>query len=260
LDREKLNVGLYGLTGCNGDQLTIIHSEDRILDFFGSANIKSFSLAKSDNEDTELDIAFVEGSVSNQEQAEHVKHIRERTKFLVALGNCACTGGVQAMMLGAKGWDKRFRQVYGDHFFSNRTPIESKPIDVFVEVDYKIPGCPVNPEQVLYCLAHFLRGDKKPTLPDFPVCAECRWKENDCLLLKGILCLGPLTASGCGAICPSHNLPCMGCQGPVDEANVSSEFNLLKEKGFTTEEIKRRFRIHNGSGMMEPLKKILGVL
>jgi sulfhydrogenase subunit delta len=92
------------------------------------------------------------------------------------------------------------------------------------------------------------------------VCAECRWKENDCLLLKGIMCVGPLTASGCGAVCPSHGLPCLGCWGPVDEANVSSEFNLLKEKGFSIEAIKNRFRIHTGSGMMKPLKKILGVL
>jgi hypothetical protein len=58
LDNDKCNIGLNGLTGCNGDQLIIIHSEDKILDFFQSANIKSFSLAKSDNDESELDIAF----------------------------------------------------------------------------------------------------------------------------------------------------------------------------------------------------------
>jgi sulfhydrogenase subunit delta len=259
LNQPKKTVGLYGFTGCNGDQLVIIHSEDRLLDFFNAATVKSFSLATSANDDTECDIAFVEGSVSNQEQAEHVKAIRERSRYLVAIGNCACTGGVQAMELGAKGWDQRFRKVYGDGFLKLRTPVESKPIDVFVTVDYTLPGCPVDADQIFTCIAHLLRGDV-PVLPDFPVCAVCRWKENDCLLLKGILCLGPLTASGCGAVCPSHNLPCMGCFGPMKEANVTSQFHLLKEKGFSVEEIKRRFRLHNGSGMIKPLKKLLGVL
>lgn len=259
MDQDKKNVGLYGFTGCNGDQLTIIHSEDRLLDFFGSANIRSFSLAKSDNDESDLDIALIEGSVSNQEQAKHLKEIRKRSKMLVAIGSCACYGGIQAMELGAKGWDRRFQKVYGNAFFKSRTPIESKPIDVFVTVDFYIPGCPIDADQFFYCFAHFLH-DNTPSLPDYPVCAECRWKENDCLLLKDILCLGPLTASGCGAKCPTHNLPCMGCWGPTKEANVSAEFTLLKEKGYSTEEIKRRFRIHAGSGMMKPLKKILGVL
>lgn len=257
--QDKLNVGLFGLTGCNGDQLTIIHSEDRLLTFFKAVNIKTFSLAKSDNEESELDIALIEGSVSNREQADQLESIRKRSKMLIAIGNCSCYGGIQAMDLGAKGWDKRFKKIYGDGFLKLRAPIESKPLDVFVTVDFYISGCPIDADQFFYCFSHFLQGNR-PVLPDYPVCAECRWRENDCLLLKGILCLGPLTASGCGAICPSYNLPCMGCWGPMKEANVSAEFNLLKEKGFSVEEIKRRFRMHTGSGIMKPLKNILGAL
>jgi len=259
LNQKKKDIGLYGFTGCNGCQLTIIHSEDMLLDFFSAANIKSFSLAKSDNDDSELDIALVEGSISNQEQAEHAKEIRERSKLLIAIGNCACYGGIQAMELGSKGWDQRFKKVYGDGFFKLRTPIESKPIDVFVKVDFYIPGCPIDRDQFFFCLSHFLQ-DNTPVFPDYPVCAECKFKENDCLLLKGELCLGPITAAGCGARCPSNNLPCLGCWGPMKDANIASGFNLLREKGFSVEEIKRRFRIHTGSGMMKPLKKILGVL
>ncbi len=259
LERVKKSVGLYGFTGCNGDQLVIIHSEDRLLEFFDSAEIKSFSLAKSDNTESELDIALVEGSISNQEQAEHVKDIRKRSKFLIAIGNCSCYGGIQAMELGVKGWDQHYKKVYGDGFLKLRTPIESKPIDVFVDVDFYLPGCPIDADQFFHCFSHLLQGTK-PVLPDYPVCASCRWRENDCLLLKGILCMGPLTAAGCNAACPSHNLPCVGCWGPLHEANVTAQFNLLKEKGFSVEEIKRRFRIHTGSGMMAPLKKLLGVL
>jgi len=256
---EKINVGIYGFTGCNGDQLVIIHSEDRLLEFFKAVNIKSFSLATSDNDNSQLDIALVEGSISNQEQARHVKEIRKRSKKLVTIGSCACYGGIQAMELGAKGWDKRLKEVYGDNNFSNRTPIESKPVDVFVSVDFYIPGCPIDADQFFYCFANLIQ-DNIPFFPDYPVCYDCRLKENDCLLLKDILCLGPITAAGCGARCPSHKLPCMGCWGPMTKANITSEFNLLKEKNYSKEEIKRRFRIHNGSAIMKPLKKILGVL
>jgi len=256
LSQEKKNVGLYGFTGCNGDQLVIIHSEDKLLEFFQTANIKSFSLAKSDNDDTELDIAFVEGSISNQEQAKHVKEIRERSKFLVALGNCACYGGVQAMELGAKGWDERFKKVYGDGFFENRTPIESKPIDVFVDVDFYLPGCPVDATQFFYCYAHFLNDDL-PVFPDYPVCAECKWKENECLLLKGEICLGPLTNSGCGAICPSHNIPCIGCWGPIHEENYAAEAQLLIDKGYDVDTVVKRFAIFGGSERAEKLRKFL---
>jgi sulfhydrogenase subunit delta len=259
LEQTKKQVGLYGFTGCNGDQLTIIHSEDKLLEFFQSAQIQSFSLAKSDNVESQLDIALIEGSISNHEQADLVKSIRSRTHYLVAIGNCSCYGGIQAMDLGAKGWDQRFRTVYGDGFLNSRTPIESKPVDVFIDVDFYIPGCPIDADQFFYCFSHFLR-DSIPVFPDYPVCADCRWRENDCLLLKGILCVGPLTAAGCKARCPSHNLPCLGCWGPMQEANVSAEFQLLKDKGFSIEEIKRRFRMHTGSGMMKPLKKILGAL
>ena len=118
--------------------------------------------------------------------------------MVVAIGGCACYGGVQAMELGAKGWDHRLYDVYGDNYFSNRTPIESKPIDVFIPVDFYLPGCPIEADQFFYCFAHFLQGDR-PVLPDYPVCCDCRLKENDCLLLKGTLCIGPLTAAGCGA-------------------------------------------------------------
>lgn len=259
MEEVKKRVGLYGFTGCNGDQLVIIHTEDKLLDFWNSAEIKSFSLAKSDNDDSELDIALVEGSISNQEQADHVKNIRERSEKLVAIGNCACYGGVQAMELGAENWDKRFEKVYGDNFLEVRTPTESKPVNLYVHVDFYIPGCPIDGDQFFQCFSRLLK-DNVPIIPDYPVCAECRWRENECLLLKGVLCVGPLTASGCGAVCPSHNLPCLGCWGPVKEANVSSEFELLKEKGFTIEQIKKRMRMHSGSGLMEPLKKLLGEL
>jgi sulfhydrogenase subunit delta len=254
LDSAKKNIGLYGFTGCNGDQLVVIHNEDRLLEFFGAGVIKSFSLAKSDNDESELDIAFIEGSISNEEQEHHVKSIRERSKILVALGNCACTGGIQSMTLD-EDWAVRFKKVYGPAKLAKRHPIPSRPVNAVVAVDFYLPGCPVDADQLFYAVGQLALGHT-PSMPDYPVCGECRWRENECLLLKNIPCIGPVTAAGCGAVCPSHNLPCLGCFGPVEESNVASEYKLLQEKGFDQEMIKRRIRIHAGTGHNESMKKL----
>jgi coenzyme F420-reducing hydrogenase gamma subunit len=70
------------------------------------------------------------------------------------------------------------------------------------------------------------------------------------------LCLGPLTNAGCKAACPTYNLPCVGCFGPVKEANIASEYGLLLEKGFGKEEVISRMRIFGGHGMADLIKKL----
>jgi len=255
--QEKLKIGVYGFTGCAGDQLLIIHSEDQLLDFFNVAEIRSFLMAKSDNIDDELDVAFVEGSISTKEQVEKIKEIRKRSKIVVAIGHCACFGGIQSMYTGDGTYEKRLKAVYGDKInFEIDTPIEAKPIDAYIKVDYYIPGCPIDQKQFFAAFSKIIHGTK-PVSYWFPVCTECKWKENDCLLLKGILCLGHITNAGCGAICPSHNLPCVGCWGLYDDANLKSQINLLLEKGFSKEEILKRFKTFGGPKMTERLKEVL---
>jgi len=255
MKKHKLKVGIYGFTGCAGDQLTILHSEDELLDFFSSVEIKSFLMAQRINKEENLDIALIEGSITTQEQKEKLKEIASRTKIVVAIGICSCYGGIQSMKLGLGGWENRFKKVYGKTEISLTTAFESQPIDSFVKVDYYIPGCPIEKNQFLKAFSRIINGNP-PELYRFPVCTECKWKENECLLLKDILCLGPLTAGGCGAVCPSYNLPCAGCWGPYEEANLTSEYYLLLEKGFSPEEIIRKFRNFGGKKIIEYFKNL----
>jgi len=254
----KPKIGIYGLTGCAGDQLNILNCEDELLKIFDIFEIKSFVMASREkDESARLDVAFVEGSVSSEKDLEELKKIREKSKSLVAIGHCAVFGGVQAMFLGREEWIERYKRVYGDKNEVTLTPpLEPKPLSSYVKVDAVLPGCPIEKEPFLK-LAGKLAHGVIPKNPDYPVCAECRWKENECLLLKGEICLGPLTSAGCGAICPSFNVGCIGCWGPVKEENWDSEGQLLVDKGYDIETVIKRFSIFGGTERAEKLRKFL---
>lgn len=71
-------------------------------------------MAQSNNEYTLLGIGLLEGSITTERQKRALKEIRSHAKILVAMGICACFGGIQSMKLGEGGWKKRFQKVYGD--------------------------------------------------------------------------------------------------------------------------------------------------
>jgi len=242
----KPRIGVYGLTGCAGDQLVILNCEDELLDIVGATDIKSFPMAMSGGDDNcPLDIVFIDGTVVQPKDEEMLKRLRERAKLLIAIGTCAVWGGVPAMenKFSREEVKKRVYGTKGD-IFKTITP---QPLSSFVKVDLSISGCPIEKEQLLQAVASLLHGDL-PQLPNYAVCAECKMAEYPCLLIKkGQLCLGPITVAGCKARCPSYGRPCIGCRGPVEEANVSSEVKLLKEKGFTISDIQNRLRTFAGA-------------
>lgn len=255
MTRQSPKVGVYGFTGCAGDQLMILNCEDQLVDLFGATEIRSFVMAKSDNHEGELDVAFIEGSISTEEQLKKLKGIRERSKVMIAIGTCACHGGPQAMKLGEGKWEEMYKKVYGNAKINVSKAFEAQPIDAFVKVDMYIPGCPIDKTEFLGAVSKLVAG-RHPYLLKAPVCLECRWKENPCILYAGRFCAGPLTKSGCGAVCPSQNLPCVGCWGPTDDLNVSSEYQLLKEKGYDPDDIIRKIRKFGGARVAQLVKDL----
>ncbi len=246
---KKLKIGIYELTGCAGDALMILNCEKELPAIFQAVDIQSFLMAKSDNIDDELDVALVEGSVTTEKEVEELKDIRKRSKIVVALGLCATVGGIQARFQDPQKWQENFRQVYGETKME-LPAVVSKPIDAYIKVDFYLPGCPISKEQFLNFFTRVVKGAPPESYPQ-PVCVSCKYKENDCLLKNGLFCLGPLTADGCGAVCPSHNLPCVGCWGPVQGGNWTSEFYLLQDKGFSREFIKKKMANFAGTKLAE---------
>ncbi len=241
---EKIRIGFYALTSCYGCQLQFAMM-DEILKLLPKAEIVCWFMVERDSyEDEPVDIAFIEGSVSTEEEVELVKKIRENAKIVVAVGSCAVHGGVQS-------WDGRsleelWKTVYGDGKVKFQ-PKKAEPVENYINVDYHIYGCPPEKRDFIYTIGTLLIGSWPEDI-DYPVCLDCRLKGNTCILIeKGEPCLGPVTRAGCDARCPSYGIACIGCRGAIgyDVAYFDSLARTLKEKGFTKEEIIERMKIFN---------------
>jgi coenzyme F420-reducing hydrogenase gamma subunit len=222
----KPTVGIFGLSGCWGEQIVILNCEDDLLRIAGAIDIVDFLGGSSLNDRARpLDLAFVEGSVAGAAQEAALRRIRERARLLVACGSCACFGGISAME-GPAPRAELAAMVYG----AAAPPYDispHRPLADVVKVDVAIPGCPMEKEEFLAAVACLLNGDL-PEIARHAVCADCKLHERDCLLVsRGIACAGPVTVAGCGARCPGYNVPCIGCRGPVEDANLASMHAIL---------------------------------
>jgi sulfhydrogenase subunit delta len=239
----KPRIGIFGLSGCWGEQIVILNCEDQLLDLVGALDIVDFLGGSSANDkEGPLAIALVEGSVANEREEKALMRIRERAGLLVACGTCACFGGVAAMDAVASR-EELIRQVYGDGGAGSDWDIRPhRPLSDFVKVDFSLPGCPMEKSEFLRAVASLLNGDV-PQIPDYPVCLECKMNENDCLLIsRGLPCAGPVTTAGCGARCPGYNVACIGCRGPVPESNLSSIAEIFAQKAVPELEVRRKLR------------------
>jgi len=234
----KPTVGIFGLTGCAGDQLLILNCEDELLGLVHLLDIREFVMASSARDElARLDIALVEGAVVTDRDERTLRHVRERANLLIAIGACAVTGGIPGM---APELDRKvlFREIYGDGADGFDLKAErGRPLSDFVKVDAVIPGCPIEKHEFLGAIAALLQGNM-PRVKEYPVCTECRLRENRCLLIQdGAMCIGSVTRAGCNARCPSLGVPCIGCRGPAVDANFPSLEALLVSKGFEAKDI-----------------------
>ena len=219
-DGRRPRVGVVKLASCDGCQLTLLDLEDQLLPISERFELVEFPEATSRRSAGPYDVLLVEGSVSTPEQREEIVHLRAQTRLLVTIGACATAGGIQALRNWAD--EPAWRaSVYPtpDYVSSLAT---STPVAEHVQVDAELRGCPIDPGQLLELLTA-LRIGRRPQLAGESVCLECKRRGNVCVLVAGGMpCLGPLTQTGCGAICPAYGRACYACFGPREQANVGS--------------------------------------
>jgi coenzyme F420-reducing hydrogenase gamma subunit len=219
--------------------------EEEILDLLTVIDPVEWREAIS-NQSDEYDIAIVEGSITRPEDEERIKAIRERAGVLVALGACATIGGVNKLKNNFEIDDVKTTVYGGDAGMDQLETATVKALDEVVKVDFKIEGCPINPEEFTYVVRCLLAG-KTPVIPNHPVCVECKMKENCCRYEYGEVCLGPITRAGCGALCPSNGFWCFGCRGYVKDANVQAAKEVMAQYGKTMEDLQEKMLLF-GSG------------
>lgn len=240
---SKPRVAIFDFACCEGCQLQIVNLEEDILNLIELVDMVEWREAMSE-QSHEYDIAIIEGSITREEDAKRLEVIRSRAKILIALGACATTGGLNKLKNNFNLNEVR-ECVYGkDGQRPHLNTIRTMAAHEVVQVDYKVHGCPINNDEFAQILRSLLVG-KKPFVPDYPVCVECKARETICRYEYGEICLGPIIRAGCNAPCPAAGFRCFGCRGLVDNPNVDAAKEVMETYGLTVEDLKQKMVLFN---------------
>lgn len=228
---------------CDGCQLSLLDCEDELLAIADVVTIANFPEASRSILKGPYDLALVEGSITTPHDAERIHAIRRSSKILVTIGACATAGGIQAL--------RNFRDVreFTSIVYAHPEYIEtlkkSTPIGDHVAVDLELRGCPINKQQLVDVICALLAG-RKPSLPTYSVCIECKRRGTVCVMVAhGTPCLGPVTHAGCGAICTAYQRGCYGCFGPMESPNAPSLSIQWRRLGANEDHLLRAYRSFN---------------
>lgn len=248
----KIRVATTWLQGCAGCHMSMLDMHQSLIDLFDLVEIK-YSPIVDAKKVPQVDVALIEGAVANDENEKNLKLIRENAKVLIALGTCASDGGIT----GFRNLTSR-EKVLACGYIHTPTTVDGKipssaevprlnevvkALHQVVHVDYTIPGCPPPASTIKETLLGVINGNP-PKDKTHNLCEGCNRTKDQmlnpsrdflidkvvsvheldtihpgkCFLEQGVLCMGPATREGCGALCPKANMPCRGCQGPPHNA------------------------------------------
>ncbi|MBI3309437.1 MAG: oxidoreductase [Candidatus Melainabacteria bacterium] len=240
---EKPKLAVWKFASCDGCQLSLLDCEDELLAITDKIQIANFPEASREIINGPYDLSLVEGSITTPHDAERIYEIRKESKYLITIGACATSGGIQALR-NFKDVKEFISIVYATPEYIS-TLKNSTPISHHVPVDFELRGCPINKIQLVEVINAFLHK-RKPNIPAHSVCIECKLRGNICVMVAhGTPCLGPVTHAGCGAVCPAYNRGCYGCFGPMETPNTPSLSSWWLKLGVKKEELVRTYRSFN---------------
>jgi coenzyme F420-reducing hydrogenase gamma subunit len=240
---DRPTLAVWKFASCDGCQLSLLDCEDELLVLAGAVRIAHFTEMSRASVSGPYDVSLVEGSITTPDDAERIREVRAMSRRLVTIGACATAGGIQGLRnFAASGEYLGTVYAHPEYIASLDT---STPISAHVDVDFELQGCPIDRRQLLEVITASLAG-RRPVVPGYSVCQQCKGRGTVCLLVAhGTACLGPVTRSGCGALCPSVGRGCFGCFGPADTANTASLAAQLRRNGTEPVELARLFRTFN---------------
>lgn len=243
-------LAVWKFASCDGCQLSLLDCEDELLALSEALDIAYFPEASSRMVPGPYDLSLVEGSITTAHDAERIREVREQSRHLVTIGACATSGGIQAL--------RNFADIEGFASAVYARPdyidtlASSTPVSAHVTVDFELQGCPIDKRQLLEVISAFL-ADRKPVVPAYSLCLECKRRGNVCVMVQGKPCLGPVTHAGCGAICPAYRRACYGCFGPMEAPNLPALSEEWRQRGASQREIRDVLRTFNA--WSEPFRK-----
>lgn len=301
---ERPKLAIYWASSCGGCEVAVANLHERILDVVQHFDFMFcpclLDTKRKDIEalpDQGIALTLFNGAIRTEENEEMARLMRAKSRVLVAYGSCAQAGGIPAL---ANLHDRTglLESIYLDNPSVENPdgiiPREStsmaegtlhlprlfervRCLEQVVPVDYYIPGCPPETEQIWNVLKLVIDGRQLPPPGSVlgagcsSVCEECArertekklsgfrriWEfipnQEECLLEQGVLCMGAVTRSGCGGLCPQANMPCIGCygapegvysQGAKMASTLGSILDIapirdLREKGEIGEKVKQ---------------------
>jgi len=159
---RKLIIGWFSFT-CSEDS-TIILTEllnDHLSEWKNLVEFRYLKALKSNNKIENLDVAFVEGAISSPTQEEELKNIRANSRYLVAIGACACTGQPSSSRNDLVPEDVNYKiQWYLSHFDYSQ---KNRKLADIVKVDDLVNGCPMDANLFIETLQKYIEllGEQK---------------------------------------------------------------------------------------------------
>ncbi len=168
---SKKRLATVWLDGCSGCHMSFLDIDERLIALGDVAELVYSPLVDAKIFPEDVDITLIEGAVSSEEDLHKIQMVRQRTKTLVSLGDCAVTANVPSMRnpFGTKPvYDRAYRE---NVTFDPGIPDQvvppllpySRPVHEVVPVDVYVPGCPPSADTIFHVVSELLEG-RKPDL------------------------------------------------------------------------------------------------
>ena len=163
---SKPRIATVWLDGCSGCHMSLLDMDERLLDIFERADLVYSPLVDFKEYPENVDVCLVEGAVSSEEDYHKIKMVRERTKTIVAFGDCAVTSNVPGMR-NPIGTQPLLDRAYHENVTLNpmvpttvvpKLLPTARPVHRVVTVDVFLPGCPPSADLIYTMLDDLLSG------------------------------------------------------------------------------------------------------
>jgi NAD-reducing hydrogenase small subunit len=159
------------LDGCSGCHMSLLDMDERLIELSSQFTLVYSPLVDRKTFPDHVDVTLVEGAVASVDDLKKIRKIREHTRVLVSLGDCALTGNVSAMRNSCGVQPVMFRVYDQNADLQKQVPTMGVPalldrvcpVHEVVPVDVFVPGCPPSADTIYQVLSELLAG-KVPTL------------------------------------------------------------------------------------------------